>query len=76
MSYHFQYSVKDDKTEFSLPSVVPYVKVKFQVIALGIGQKLTIRNLELSLPSNSMCHRKIPTYCFCPVHKSNNSEFT
>ena len=27
-----------------------------------------IDNSELSLPSNSLCHRKIPTYRFCPVH--------
>ena len=43
---------------------------------LGIWQKLTTQNWELSLPSNSRCHRKIPTYRFCPIHKSNNSDFT
>ena len=56
--------------------MVPYAKVKVQVIVLGTGQKLTSGNSKLSLPSNSMCHRKIPTHSFCPVHKSNNSDFT
>ena len=45
----------------------------------GIGQKLTTRNSELLLPSNSMCHGKIPTYRFCPVHKAitqNSPEFS
>ena len=46
------------------------------LLFLNIGQKLTSGNSELSLPSNSMCHRKILTYRFCPVHKSNNSDFT
>ena len=59
--YCFQDSAKDDNSEFSLPSMVPYAKVKVQVIVLGIGQKLTSGNSELSLPSNSMCYRKIPT---------------
>ena len=27
----FQYSAKDDNSEFSLPSMVPFAKVKFQV---------------------------------------------
>ena len=40
MSYRFQYSAKDDNSEFSLPSMVPYVKVKFQVIVLGYRAKL------------------------------------
>ena len=29
-----------------------------------------IDNSEFSLPSNSMCYRKIPAYHFCPVHKA------
>ena len=54
--------------------MVPYVKVNFQVIVFGYSER--IDNSELSLPSNSMCHRKVLTYRFCPVHKSNNSELT
>ena len=52
--------------EFSLPSMVSYVKVKFQVIVFMYRTK--IDNSELSLPSNSMYHRKIQTYKyrFCP----------
>ena len=52
--------------EFSLPSMVSYVKVKFQVIVFMCRAK--IDNTELSLPSNSMYHRKIQTYMyrFCP----------
>ena len=49
---------------------------KSKLLFLGTGQKLTSGNSELSLPSNSMRHRKIPTHCFCPVHKSNNLDFT
>ena len=74
LSYCFQYNAKNDNLEFSLLSMVPHVKVKFQVIVFGHRAK--IDNSELLLPSNSMCHRKIPTYRFCPVHKSNNSGFT
>ena len=40
MSYRFQYSAKDDNSEFSLPSMVPCVKVKFQVIVLGNRAKI------------------------------------
>ena len=29
-----------------------------------------IDNSEFSLPSNSMCYRRIPAYHFCPVHKA------
>ena len=72
MSYCFQYIAKDDSSEFSLPSMVPYAKVKFQVF---LGYMTKIDNSELSLPSSSMCHRKIPIYRFCPMHKSNNSDF-
>ena len=76
MSYRFQYSAKDDNSEFSLSSMVPYPKVKVKLLFWGTGQKLTSENSELSLPSNSTCHRKIPTHCFCPVRKSYNSDFT
>ena len=48
--------------------MVPYTKVTFEFF-WGIGQKLTTRNSESSLSSNSMCHSKIPTNRFCPVHK-------
>ena len=46
--------------------MVSYVKIKFQVIVFTYRAK--IDNSELSLPSNSMYHRKIPTYMyrFCP----------
>ena len=47
LSYRFQYNAKDDNSEFSLPSMVPYVKVKFQVIVFGYRAK--IGNSELSL---------------------------
>ena len=59
---------------FRFHFMVPYVKVKFQVIVFGCMAKND--NSELSLQSNSMCHRKIPTCRLCPVHKSNHSEFT
>ena len=42
-----------------------YAKVKVQVIVFGYRTKI---DSELSLPSNSMCHRKILTYRFCPVY--------
>ena len=45
LSYRFQYSTKDDNSEFSLPSMVPYAKVKFQVIVSGYRTK--IDNSEL-----------------------------
>ena len=32
LSCRFQYSAKDDNSEFSLPSMVTYAKVNFQVI--------------------------------------------
>ena len=57
--------------------MVSYVKVKFQVIVFRYRAK--IDNSELSLSSNSMCHRKVSTYRFCPVHKAitwNSSEFS
>ena len=44
--------------------MVPYAKVTVKLLFWGTGQKLTSENSELSLPSNSMCHRKIPTHCF------------
>ena len=47
----FQYRAKNDNSEFSLPSMIPYVKVKFRVIVLGIGQKTMTWNSEFSLPS-------------------------
>ena len=40
LSYHFQYNAKDDNSEFSLPSMVPYAKVKFQVIVFGYRTKM------------------------------------
>ena len=48
--------------------MVSHVKVKFQVIVFRYRAK--IDNSKLSLPSNSMCHRKISTYRFCNVHKA------
>ena len=33
--------------EFSLPSMVPYAKVKVKLLFWGIGQKLTSKNSEL-----------------------------
>ena len=42
--------------------MVSYVKVQFQVIIFMHRAK--IDNSELSLPSNSMYHRKIPTYMY------------
>ena len=56
LSYRFQYSAKDDNSEFSLPSIVPYAKVKVKLLFWGTGQTLTSENSELSLPSNFMCH--------------------
>ena len=44
--------------------MVPYAKVKVKLLFCGTGQKLTSENSELSLPSNSICHRKIPTHFF------------
>ena len=42
----FQYRAKNDNSEFSLPSMIPYVKVKFQVIVLGIRQKTITWNSD------------------------------
>ena len=42
MGYRFQYSVKDDNSEFSLPSMVPYAKVKVQFIVFGYRTKIDI----------------------------------
>ena len=50
--------------------MIPYANVKVQVLFLGIGRKLTSGNSELSLPSDFICHRKILSYRFCPVHKT------
>ena len=47
LSYRFQYNAKDDNSEFSLPNMVPYVKVKFQVIVFGYRAK--IDNSELRI---------------------------
>ena len=51
-----------NNSEYSLPSMVPYMKVKFQVIVFGY--RAEIDNSELSLPSNSMCHRKFRLIVF------------
>ena len=47
LSYRFQYSAKDDNSEFSLPSMVPYAKVKVQVIVFGYRTKIDIWELEI-----------------------------
>ena len=52
LSYRFQYSVKDDNSEFSLPSMVPYAKV--QVIVSGTGQKINI--WELGIVTSKQFH--------------------
>ena len=64
LSYCFQYSGKDDNSEFLLPSMVPCVKLKLRVIVFWYQAKRDNSKLELSLPTNSMCHGKIPTYLF------------
>ena len=49
LSYRFQYtySAKDDNSEFSLLSMVPYTKVNFEVIVFGYRTK--IDNSELGI---------------------------
>ena len=54
MSYRFQYSAKEDNSEFSLPSMVPYVKVKFQVTVFGYRAK--IDNSELGIVTSKQFH--------------------
>ena len=39
MSYRFQYSAKNDNSEFSLSNIVPYVEVKFRVIVFEFRAK-------------------------------------
>ena len=54
LSYRFQYSAKDDNSEFSLPRMVPYAKVKFQVIVFGYRTK--IDNWELGIVTSKQFH--------------------
>ena len=42
LSYRFQYSAKDDDSEFSLRILVPYAKVKVQVIVFKYRTKIDI----------------------------------
>ena len=53
MSYHFQYTL-DDNSEFSLTSMVPYTKVKFEVIVFGY--RTTIDNSELRIVTSKQFH--------------------
>ena len=39
LSYGFQYSAKDDNSEFLLPSMVPCVKLKLRVIVFWLKAK-------------------------------------
>ena len=54
LSYRFQYSAKDDNSEFSLPSMVPYAKVKVQVIVFGYRTKIDI--WELGIVTSKQFH--------------------
>ena len=56
LSYRFQYicSAKDDNSEFSLPSMVPYTKVKFEVIVFGYMTK--IDNSEPGIVTSKQFH--------------------
>ena len=76
LSYRFQYSAKDDNSKFPLPGMVPYAKVKFEVIVLGYRTK--IDNSELGIVNSKQFHmsKKNPTYRFCPVQKSSSLDFT
>ena len=47
LNYRFQYSSKDDNLEFSLRSMVPYAKVKVQVIVFGYMTKIDIWELGI-----------------------------
>ena len=71
LSYGFHYSEKDDNSEFLLPSMVKVlcVKLKLRVIVFWYWAKHDNSELKLSLPTNSMCHRKIPTSLVFPVHQ-------
>ena len=51
---HFQYSAKDDNSEFSLPSMVLHVKVKFHLIIFGYRAK--IDNSELEIVTSKQFH--------------------
>ena len=62
--------------KFLLPRMTPYMKVKFRVIVFEYKANNGKSEPKLSLPNDSMCNIKIPTYCFCPVHKSDNQELT
>ena len=54
LSYRFQYSAKDDNSKFSLPGLVPYAKVKFEVIVFGYRTK--IDNSELGIVNSKQFH--------------------
>ena len=54
LSYQFQNSAKDDNSEFSLPSMVPYAKVKVQVIVFGYRTKIDI--WELGIVTSKQFH--------------------
>ena len=54
MSYRFQYGAKNDNSEFSLLSMVPQVKVKFQVIVFGYRAK--IDNSEIGIVTSKQFH--------------------
>ena len=55
-SYRFQYtcSAKDDNSDFSLSSMVPYTKVKFEVVVFGYRTK--IDNSELGIVTPKQFH--------------------
>ena len=77
LSYGSQYSAKDDNSEFLLPSMAPCVKLKLRVIVFWHRAKNDNSEFELSLPTNSMCQRKILSYPFFPYIKAitrNSSE--
>ena len=56
LSYRFQYTcgAKDDNSEFSFPSMVPYTKVKFEVIVFGY--RIKIDNSELKIITSKQFH--------------------
>ena len=75
MSYRFQYtcSAKDGNSEFSLPSMVPYINLS----KIGSYCFWVQDNSELGIVTSKQFHvSKIPTDDFWPVHKNNNSDFT
>ena len=67
LRYRFQYSADNDDSEFSLPSMVSHVKVKF---VLGYRTKVTTQNSNCHFQVIPCVIEKFQLIVFCPVHKA------